>query len=422
MDRFPDTVPVATPLATPDTAVDLSALELRVVDGPQRQARAPLPRGIACVLAADSDRQAVANILLREDRLPPAAVRITAQDEAALVEVLHGEVGLGGQVHAAGAIAPWARHQRLHIGSAVVAFGRACEDHWPLFDQPVAGGCVAGSTEDAGEDKAGAGTAAIPGTAAAATATASSTSWKSRGAWYRRAEAWLVGTGALVLLMCAAALQVTAGTANAGVRAPAAGAPGPEGPAQALAESLAAAGFAGLRVESGADGVPRIVGRLATDAQRTRLAAWVAAQPRALALDVRVDEALAREVAEVFRIQGVPVRATAIGPGRVQVQAQEADAARLARALEAARRDVRGLDALELANQPPPAPKPAPPVVDDPGKRIAALVPGEMAHVVTADGSRYFVGAQLPSGHRITQIDAQALLVERDGEISILSF
>lgn len=415
MDRIPD----PTPPATPDTAVDLSALELRVVDGPQRQARAPLPRGIACVLAADSDRQAVANILLREDRLPPAAVRITAQDEAALVEVLHGEVGLGGQVHAAGAITPWGRHQRLHIGSAVVAFGRACEDHWPLFDQPGAGGSAAGSPEDAGEDEAGAGPAAVPGTPPAATATVSSA---RRGAWYRQAEAWLVGTGALVLLMCAAALQVTAGTARASVRVPAAGAPGLEGPSQALAESLAAAGFAGLRVETGADGVPRIVGRLATDAQRARLAAWVSAQPRALSLDVRVDEALAREVAEVFRIQGVPVRAAAIGPGRVQVQAQEADAARLARAQEAVRRDVRGLDTLELANQPPPAPKPAPPVVDDPGKRIAALVPGEMAHVVTADGSRYFVGAQLPSGHRITQVSAQALQLERDGELSIVGF
>ncbi len=413
MDRFPE----PSPLATPDTAVDLSALELRVVDGPQRHARAPLPRGIACVLAADSDRQAVADILLREDRLPPAAVRITAQDEAALVEVLHGEVGIGGQVHAAGAIAPWPRHQRLHIGSAAVAFGRACEDHWPLFDPPGDGASAAGSPE--GEDKPGTGAPAAAGTSPAATPIASST---RRRAWFRRAEAWLVGTGALVLLMCAAALQVTAGTARASVRTPAAGAPGPEGPAQALAEPLAAAGFAGLRVETGADGVSRIVGRLATDAQRARLATWAAAQPQALSLDVRVDEALAREVAEVFRMQGVPVRAAAIGPGRVQVHAQEADATRLARAQEAVRRDVRGLAALELANQPPPEPKPAPPVVDDPGKRIAALVPGEMAHVVTVDGSRYFVGAQLPSGHRIRQISAQALLVERDGEISSLIF
>ena len=61
-----------------------------------------------------------------------------------------------------------------------------------------------------------------------------------------------------------------------------------------------------------------------------------------------------------FRIQGVPVRATAIGPGRVQVQAQEADAAREA-APEAMREALR-----RIASRPGGGPAPLPPAPQEP--------------------------------------------------------
>jgi type III secretion protein D len=83
---------------------------------------------------------------------------------------------------------------------------------------------------------------------------------------------------------------------------------------------------------------------------------------------------------------------------------------------------VRGLQKLVVANKAPPAPPPPPPpVVDDPGKRIASVVPGNPAYIVTADGARYFVGAMLPSGHRITAIDGQRVSVERNGETATLN-
>ncbi len=64
---------------------------------------------------------------------------------------------------------------------------------------------------------------------------------------------------------------------------------------------------------------------------------------------------------------------------------------------------------------------PPPPVVDDPGKRIASIVPGNPAYIVTADGARYFVGAMLPTGHRITAIAGQRVSLERDGEAIALN-
>jgi type III secretion protein D len=86
------------------------------------------------------------------------------------------------------------------------------------------------------------------------------------------------------------------------------------------------------------------------------------------------------------------------------------------------RRDVRGLTKLSVRNTAEPLPKPMPPVSDDPGKRIASLVPGDPGYVVTADGSRYFVGAMLPTGHRIAEIGAESVTLEFDGKKTTLNF
>jgi type III secretion protein D len=83
---------------------------------------------------------------------------------------------------------------------------------------------------------------------------------------------------------------------------------------------------------------------------------------------------------------------------------------------------VRGLAKLSVRNTAEPAPKPMPPVAEDPGKRIASLVPGDPAYVVTADGSRYFVGSMLPTGHKIVDIGPTSVTLEYDGTKTTLNF
>ena len=45
----------------------------------------------------------------------------------------------------------------------------------------------------------------------------------------------------------------------------------------------------------------------------------------------------------------------------------------------------------------------------------------EAPYFVTADGSRYFTGAVLPSGHRVMQIADRSVMVERDGLLTRLT-
>jgi type III secretion protein D len=368
----------------------LDALELRVLAGPQRGARAPLQTGRACVLAADAALPSVAaDIVLRDGRAAPAAVRIMPELDHALVEVLHGEVTLNGQVLGAGAQAAWPRGSALQLGAAQVAFGLACEDDWSAVGSPGVGG-----DRPPGSGRAAGAATPLP--------------------LRRRPEFWLACVGASVLMLCAAALGIT--------RAGAEATPVVETPdAAAVAQQLGRSEFADLSAQTLADGRLVVRGRLATLAQRARLDAWLAELGARASVEVVVDESVAREATEVFRVNGIAAQVRVAGPGRLVAEAAEPDGAKLARAQEVVRRDVRGIDTLTLRNAAPP-PAPPPPVVTDPGKRIAAIVPGDPAYVVTADGSRYFVGALLPSGHRITGVAPQRLTLVRDGQESTLNF
>lgn len=366
---------------------NLHGLELRVLDGPQGGARAPVEAGNPWVLAAGAGS---GDIVLQEDRLPPARVRVTADVAQALIEVLEGEVRLGNQVLSAGAQAVWPRAVPLAIGSSTVAWGLACVDAW-------AEAVAAAEARERAAD-------APPAIAAAAA---------ERKPLRRRAEVWLAATGAAVLLACVGTLLMARVVAA------------PNKPAQGpvtLATAIKGSEFASLDSTILPDGRATLAGRLPTLAQRARLDAWLLERGFTPLVDVKVDEALARDVAETLRVQGVPAQVRVAGPGRVEAEVAERDLVKLARAEDVVKRDVRGLDALVLRNTATPLPPPTPPVPDDPGKRIASLVQGDPSYVVTADGARYFVGATLPSGHRITEVAPQAVTLELSGRQSTLNF
>ncbi|HSC00865.1 MAG TPA: hypothetical protein VLE45_13180, partial [Burkholderiaceae bacterium] len=322
-----------------------------------------------------------ADIVLREPAVAPTRIRISADAPHAILEVLQGEAQLGGEALRAGSQTLWPMHTPLHIGALVVAFGRACVDNWP---SPAESSAPAGSPEES------AGTAAAP-------------------PLRRRAEVWLAAMGAGVLAVCGAALWVAHAAAATPVVASAPG-------VAELSSALRGSEFATLQAVRGADGQITLRGRLPTEVAREKLDDWLQNHALQARVDVRVDEDVARDVTEVFRVNGIAVKATVAGPGRIDAEAAERDADRLARAEETVRRDVRGLEQLVVRNTAKPLPPPMPPVSDDPGKRIASLVTSEPAYLVTADGSRYFVGALLPSGHRVTHIGPGSVTLELNGQ------
>jgi len=369
----------------------LQALELRVFEGPQHGARAALSTGVGCVIAAHPDGHVEgADVVLREEGVAPARVRVTVDMRDAMLEVLEGEVQLGDQMLGAGSQAAWSMHAPLKIGGSMVAFGRAGLPKWP-------GASSSASHDSHAEDS----TASVVR--------------KPRTPLSRRPEVWLAAMGGAVLLICGAAFgtAIFAAPPMTDTVAP---------PPPPLAVALKASEFSTLQASTRKDGKLELHGRLDSEQLRSRLDSWLAERQLTPAIDVQVDETLVRNVTETFRVNGVSVQAQVLGAGMVTVEAADPSPDHLARAEEVVRRDVPGLTKLVVRNTVQPAKKPLPPMSDDPGKRIASLVTGELAYIVTADGSRYFVGSMLPSGHRVAAIGSSSVTLEHDGEKTTLNF
>jgi hypothetical protein len=217
----------------------------------------------------------------------------------------------------------------------------------------------------------------------------------------------LVGalSGAAAVSLWAAGRRVTAGPPSV----------------QAVRDGLARDGFKGLGVTRARDGRLVVHGLLADDAAAARLLAAVRARGTPVRLDVQTNDGLARRVQDAFRAGGVETTVRSAGPGALVVTplggGPEAWARLRLRALETA----PGLRRLDVV----------PPTLDpyggtlapgDPGKRVTALVAGPDGYVITADGARYFPGAELPGGERLTAVAPDQLTLSRPGRTTHLYF
>ena len=379
-----------------------AALELRVLAGPQAGARAPLARGAAFRLwvtapAAPADEPAQPQDLALHSAGAAASLQIEWIDTARAavpvlrVQVLQGELRCGAESVGAGQAADWPMRHPLDLDGVQLAWGPVAEAHWQVAAP------------------------AAPEPATAAAAPPAPTSPAARAKRGFGVERWLATAG-VALALGSAGLMALAQLADTGRQETA------TSPLALATRALQASDFNGLSLQKANDGQLELSGRLATQAQRAHLDLWLQRQGLKPRLAVRVDEQLARDVTDVFRLHGIVAKAQVLENGAVQVQAQERDAAKLQRAEQAARRDVAGLSALQVDNQPRGRANARAALPDDPGKRVTAVVADtDLPYLVTADGSRYFVGALLPSGHRVMHIAERAVTIERDGQLSKLT-
>ncbi len=389
-------------MAAEAASPSLPDFELRVLDGEQRGASAPVPMARSFEIGGVS-AGAGCDVQLRDPLIGAARVRVMLLGAAgARVQLLAGEVRVNGRLLAEGGDAEWPLYVPLQIGGTVLAIGEPDSAQWQL---PVA---VAAPPIDVEA-------APVPVPANDEHVAVPMEEPPVPAQPPRRIDKWLaVGGGALSVV--AVALWLLAGLLGP---KPAVTPDAQHQVAQLLSRTP---GLEGLRVDAGATG-PVIHGYLATNAQRERLVSALAnAGLGAVGVDVWSGEQLAAAVSDVFRVQGVTGQAEADGAGQVTVRTQEADLPKLNRAMATARRDIPGLVGLVLQNRPPAPPPDDTPVTDDPGKRVAAIVPGDSAYVATADGTRYFVGALLPTGHRIEAIEPHRVLLAKDGQRSELGF
>lgn len=374
-------------------------LELRVLEGEQQGACTVVDAGRPLIVSGDMQSDVVLRSGSREDFA--FALRLRSDGARVRVLVRRGAVAAQGRAYGVGEKFDLPLYVPMLVGGNVIALGKPGHPDW-------AGLLPVSEAQATAASEPGEPAALAPGQPANEPAFLRVDTERVRS-WPRRL---VLGGGALASVSCAALVYAYS---IAEMR------PTLQGQAERIEAALRAEGYPGLGVHV-LDNQISLSGHLETAAQRAGVEKVLARHNLPVRMAVVVNESVVAAVRDVLRVNGVPALAESTGPGAVTVRTQMADADLLEQIRIKALRDVPGLATLTVRNAAPSAVhEPARPI-DDPGKRIASIVPGPSAYVVTSDGTRYFEGALLPTGHRIAEIREREVMLELNGVTTPLRF
>lgn len=384
--------------------------ELRVLAGPQAGAHLPLVIGAEIKVGSLAARGC--QVVLRDPQVQDQRLVLRVRADDVQIKVLQGTVDIAGLVLNGPCTAEWPLYMALRIGDTLMAVGEVGDERWDAVR-------TSGYGDEIAAQQAQAQATSPEPQAAAGDARPDAPADRAAAPPRRRVETWLALAGGVLTVSALSLLGLVS------LVTPAQGDAGTE--RQRIMKALKADTFRGLHVDLEQDGRLHVRGDLLTLADRAALDRALLQAEVEPVVQVRVGEQIASAVRDVFRMNGVVAEtqpATALAEvGSVQVKTHERDLARLQTVTAAAKRDVPGLSVLKVDNLEPAAPAQVQaPLPHDPGKRVASVVPGETPYVVTVDGTRYFVGAVLPSGHRLASITDQQVLLSKDGMVSPLAF
>ena len=192
--------------------------------------------------------------------------------------------------------------------------------------------------------------------------------------------------------------------------------------AERTQRALIASGYSTVTVKDGPDDTILVGGYVPTDNDRQRVQSLIEAKALRATMSVETGDELARSTADVARMNGVEARTRALRSGVVELTTAPMDADGRKRIEGFIRRDVPGLKQLVFAEDQGMSAPDEVKTLQDATKRVASVVGGDPAYIVTVDGARYFPGAILPSGHRLVAIAEQTVVLERNGHQVKLKF
>lgn len=226
-----------------------------------------------------------------------------------------------------------------------------------------------------------------------------------------RKPGWAMPLAIAALLFVAGTTALVVAQRNRGPEPP----PAPLAPRDAeLRTLLDKAGYKGLVVDLRKDGLLAVGGYVETKEALRELRERVARGGFNAVVEAKSGPGIASDIAESMRMSNLHATTEWKGDGKVLVTGHfgdntEIDAFVRSRTMTDFNRnlnlkfEVANLDTPKLDAKPVPE-----------GKRIVKVVKGDDPYLVTADGSKYYVDAKLPSGGTFQGVDNDEILVRDD--------
>ena len=340
------------------------------------------------------------DVVVRDASTKGCALEIEVGDGGvARLTVLDGEAVLLGSTLRAGDTAVLPPYVPVALGDVAFAHGVAGSERW-LEASSLA--TTADPESEAGEDTT--------------TPASLASGWRaslrdSRGSRLGRAIAprMVIGVVALLVVLVGAGPAIDALQLGGS-------------PAERLQQAIITSGYRTVTVKEGADDTVLVNGYVPTDADRQRVQAVIDAKAMRATMSIETGDELARSAADVTRMAGVEARARPLRGGVVELTTAPLDVPGRQRVETAVRRDVPGLHKLVFREDASMGEPDEVKTIADATKRVASVVAGDPAYIVTVDGARYFPGAIMPSGHRLVAIQEQTVVLERNGHKVLIKF
>lgn len=187
----------------------------------------------------------------------------------------------------------------------------------------------------------------------------------------------------------------------------------------AVERRLASVGFGELAVTQKADGGILITGLVKNDAALTKLRG-IAAKFQNAEIDVDTMDSLAASAQGILLAQNIDAE---VRPGRdraLVVESEYLPSDRQEELMAMIRRDIPMVTDISFKTNDARGEQDLQYFFSNPEFGLATYVDGDPAYIKTADGSIWFKGTQVPTGHVITGIGNGSIQFERAGRIEIL--
>ena len=354
---------------TPEAAED--AAVLRIVSGLHAGASRPLSRREMVLIGSGDD----CDVVLADLGVAPHHALLNAVDGRFHLRALDAPVQLpGGTLHPGDPVEV-GQVQRIALGAAAIAFGRADAVEWLAL-------------------------APEPGADAPLT--------RPRPAFASRMPL-IAGVAVLALSALAIVAALMPG-------------PAPEVDVEQRLRALAQEFEVGdVVISRDVEGRIVLSGTVDDSDARTRFQSRIASEGLGASVALRSGQDLAIDVAEVMRTGGYAVRSEYLGDNNVRVTGRFGDDDKAVREFITSRAMIEtGVNMVEPVNLDVPAPDAvadAEQAMDGTKAHIVSIVRGETPHVIDAEGNVYHDGASVPGWGELVSIGQFAHVIQPDGTL-----
>ncbi|MGY1408389.1 FHA domain-containing protein [Luteimonas sp. A611] len=364
---------MSSPTTDRPEATDDDAAVLRIVSGLHTGATRPLSRREMVLIGSGDD----CDVVLADLGVAPHHALLNAVDGRFHLRALDAPVELpGGTLHPGDPVEV-GQVQRIALGQAAIAFGRADAVEWlTLAPEPGADAPLA----------------------------------RPRPAFANRMPL-IAGIAVLAL----SALAIVAALMPA---------PAPEVDVEHRLRALAQEFDVGdVVISRDVEGRIVLSGTVDDSDARTRFQSRIASEEMDASVALRSGQDLAVDVAEVMRTGGYAVRAEYLGNNNVRVSGRFGEDDKVVREFITSRAMIEtGVNMVEPVNLDQPAPDAvadadAGAVMDGDKAHIVSIVRGETPHIIDAEGNVYHDGAAIPGWGELVSIGQFAHVIQADGTL-----